>query len=1438
MDRDTRNRIQRATQAARGLLEREYGEQLEGIFDIRLDGTIASEPGGHLSAAERILWQKLVAAVEHRKASGLKNADAVADYLREAAFTTLNRFVALKMLEARGLVQECISRGDQSSAFKEFTGLAPGLVQLPDHGYRLYIESLFDEIGREVRVLFDRRDPASLLWPRRQALVDLLAMLNDAELAEVWKEDETIGWVYQYFNSDKDRERARYDDKGKPKPPQNSYELAVRNQFFTPRYVVEFLTDNTLGQIWYEMWQGQTRLAEECRYLVRRPSEVFLAEGAQAPGDDGNADDHLSQEELLKKTIYIPSRAKKDPRDLKVLDPACGSGHFLLYAFDLLLTIYEEGWEDADGPKSEVTGKALREDFETLAALRVAMPGLILRHNLHGIDIDPRCAQIAALALWMRAQRAYYDFGFAHGERAAIAKTNIIVAEPMPGERDLRAEFIASLDEQLGALVEHVFEKMELAGEAGSLLKIEDEIQAVIREIYGGVGGLFQKNDAERWQEAETQLLDALHDYAERAQNGRTYQRRLFSEDAARGLAFIDVCRQRYDVVLMNPPFGAPATRSKEQLAVGYPDTWNDIYAAFVERALLLGRSGRLGAITSSTFFNLASFKKLRGRLVQAATPVCFVDLGSGVMDDAAVSAACSIIEGTPDQVDGPIIFYDTRFVAERENELRVLIRQTNRGEHNSLVSVVALKQLATLPDGIFAYWLTERVRNVFSRYPGLGERATATFGLHCRGGDERFYRAWWEIPTGQCDQARWPAVYLGGKPQHFYRDTYYVVDWRDNARALCEVASSASGGTFTGREFYFKAGLTYIYTAQTTFSVQPLQVGSVFTAAAHGLFPNDELELWAWLGWLNSEPVRLLTKVINPNRFFQASYVRMIPVPPIERVKREFEALAQQAVEFARAHVGGDECSRHFGVDWATEAGGHSPLSPFVAAADMAAAQALRLESLKKQVDELVLRAYGFDKGDLDVLSARVGSSTALELPGNISLLEDGRSEAVYAHVSAAVGLAYGRWDIRYWDGSKQLPPASGAFEVLPATQRASAVTPLCPIKGEVGVDDPGHSDDLVEAIVAVLEQIWGSRFVNIATEIADTVWSGESVGFGLRVWLRSRFFNYHLTRYSGVQAQASIYWQLATPSASYSVWLYYHRITKDTFYKVLNDYVTPKLQHEERKLTSLVQTAGGSPTPSQRKEIAEQEAFVEDLRAFGEEVARVPPLWNPDLNDGVIINFALLWRLLPQHRAWQKEREDCWDKLVAGDYDWAHLAMHLWPERVVPKCAEDRSLAIAHDLEEVFWVETSNGKWQPRKIDKATIEKLIAERTSTAVKDALQNLLSAPSPGTSRGSSRRLTNRGSSPRSSRPAGADSRPDSSAARRGAAPDNSILDAVKEAIAVAEGGATKAKVISTTGLTDSQWNAAINVLLAQGVVTKTGERRAARYHLVKTGGES
>ena len=643
MDKETRNRIQAATQKARALLEAELTSQLEGTYDIRPDGTIGAVVE-HLSSVESLVRDKLVAALGHELAVGASPEAAVATYLREAAFTTLNRFVALKMLEARGLLLECVSSGEHSAGFKEYAnlGLADGLVQLDDHGYRVYVESLFDEIAREVGVLFDRRDATGLLWPRRTALAELLETLNDGALAPVWAEDETIGWVFQFFNSGDERKKMRDESQA----PRNSRELAVRNQFFTPRYVVEFLVDNTLGRLWLEMSGESSRLRELCRYFVRS-SEASLR-----------------------------TRPRRDPRDLRILDPACGSGHFLLYCFDLLLAIYLEAWADEEhAVPSTVTGRTLRDDYPDAESLQRALPSLILEHNLCGVDIDPRAAQIAALALWMRAQRAWKDDAVPAAARPPVQRINVVVAEPMPGDAELMDEFARGLQPPLlAALFRKMVGGMRLAGELGTLLPVERSIAAelskareqFVRERQAGVQTslLFEGvtptakqgefdlsgiDDDRFFMEAEALIAQELRRFAEAASGGASVSRRLFANDAAQGVALIDLLRGRYDVVLMNPPFGAASLAAKTEFEKAYPRTKNDIFAAFVERGIQLLRSGGLlGAITSRTGFFLSSFQKWREEiLLKEAPPIVFADLGYGVMDAAMVEAAAYCLQRT-----------------------------------------------------------------------------------------------------------------------------------------------------------------------------------------------------------------------------------------------------------------------------------------------------------------------------------------------------------------------------------------------------------------------------------------------------------------------------------------------------------------------------------------------------------------------------------------------------------------------------------------------------------------------------------------------------------------------------------------------------------------------------------------------------------------------
>lgn len=605
MEKATRNAIERAAQRARNLLEEDFSAQLEGDFDVHRDGKLSAKAGGHLSAHQAFQRERVVAAIEHKRAAGMSAAESVADYLRDAAFTALNRFAALKMLEARELVQECITKGEQSAGYREFCGMAPGLPLLPESaGYRLYIESLFDELSTEVKVLFDRRDPSSALWPKRATFEKLLEILNIAELEGVWDEDETIGWVYQFFNGSEERRRMREESQA----PRNSRELAVRNQFFTPRYVVQFLTDNTLGRIWYEMRATNTVLANRCDFMVRKSGEDFA------------------------------SRAKKDPRDIRVLDPACGSGHFLLYAFDLLLAIYAEAHADPTSPNSETTGRTLAQDYPSVDALRKALPGLILAHNLHGVDIDPRCAQIAQLALWMRAQKGYRDFAIACTERPQIRRSNIVVAEPLVADEQIANEFVAKLgDAELGRVFTGLVEALNLAGDMGLLLRVETLVTRQVKR--GQTGELFAP--------PEERIRAALARFVANEGGRANTRRRLFADDAAHGVALLGVAEKRFDVVLMNPPFGAGSTRAKKDLEKAYPKTKIDVYAAFVERGIeLLSSRGRLGAITSRTGFFLSTFENWREQiLLKRAPPAVFADLGAGVLDSAMVETAAYCLE-------------------------------------------------------------------------------------------------------------------------------------------------------------------------------------------------------------------------------------------------------------------------------------------------------------------------------------------------------------------------------------------------------------------------------------------------------------------------------------------------------------------------------------------------------------------------------------------------------------------------------------------------------------------------------------------------------------------------------------------------------------------------------------------------------------------------
>jgi hypothetical protein len=419
----------------------------------------------------------------------------------------------------------------------------------------------------------------------------------------------------------------------------------------------------------------------------------------------------------------------------------------------------------------------------------------------------------------------------------------------------------------------------------------------------------------------------------------------------------------------------------------------------------------------------------------------------------------------------------------------------------------------------------------------------------------------------------------------------------------------------------------------------------------------------------------------------------------------------------------------------------------------DRAAAWAARVRTseetvaaIQAEIDDLAFRLYGLDAADRAALTSTLATEATGDAEAEVG--EDEEEEAATADAPAlaadllayALGCAFGRWDIRYATGERPAPPTPDPFAPLPICPpgmlQNAAGLPATPadvpadyptpnVWDGILLDDRGHSLDIESRVWDVLTILWPER-VDAIVEEACGLLGVKS----LRDWFRkpAGFFADHLKRYFKSRRQAPIYWPLSSPHGLYTVWLYYHRLTPDTLFSVLRDQVKPKLEYEERRAFQLRQEAGPTPSPSQRGDIAEADELVEDLRVFRDELNRVAALFRPNLNDGVIINHAPLWRMIGLPK-WRKDCQGVWEALANGSYDWAHLAMHLWPDRVIRNCATDRSLAIAHGLDEVFWEEFEDKpgkplKWRPKKVPDAEVEKLIANRMSPAVSAALESL------------------------------------------------------------------------------------------------------------------
>jgi hypothetical protein len=1144
--------------------------------------------------------------------------------------------------------------------------------------------------------------------------------------------------------------------------------------------------DRYSNDTWGDYFQRLEPALREQRFADLSTQElwdgIFLVCRADRHGGDGSVYQErwfvaacqeivgrLKSDEPQRKAKVIAHHPVRDPRTLKLLDPACGSMHFGLYAFDLFAEIYREAWawEQQHGPGSlhvpadvartaEYASKTalaqagqaqaainreakkaapgayapLCQTYADEAALLRDVPRLIIEHNIYGVDIDPRAAQIASLALWLRAQRAWHDAGVKAKDRPLIGRGHVVAAIAPPAELELRQQFAATLDHLDADLFEKTLQLLKGLPELGVLLQVERELPDLIRQVFGEHGSLFKDADMEQWQKAEARLRVALTDFAQAAQS--TYQGRLFAQDALQGLRLIDLCREVFDVVVMNPPFGALSLGVKEYLTDTYPDSRNDLLGVFVDRGLnLLRRGGRLGAITSRTCFFLTSFTDWRKKVVLGLSGIeVIADLGQGVMDDAMVEAAAYVLERGATNPTTKVI----RAIADenRHQALDVCVATHRKGETDARLFKAEKTTFDLLPDSPFVYWVNDGAIKRFDsdeRFePNVGyvRQGLAT------GDDPRFVRAVWEVapqdtqfcyyPTNEeafCSfddpvvQAyfrrrnegtpRWAFHVKAGASQPWYSPITLKINWHEKGIELRNFTDAK--GKLRSRPqnvgFYYRPGFSWTRRA-VRFYPYVIPSSCIPSVSRYMAFPEAGRETEA-LGVCASRLMSAFMRFYaefwqRPN--FLVENVKMLPWPQLaDDAKDYFNALIAAEVEKRR------QAYQNF-----------EPFHEFVLPARIrdfscgGAALAFDRHSLiGEEGERLVADAYGFTPQQAEAVERDlreaivhqhgvVAESEDEESSGEDSdfALDTSPSAIEEAHISYLLGCTFGRWDIRFATRERQPESLPDPFAPLPVCPPGMLQNdkglparehelpgdyPLTIAWSGVLVDDEGHSFDVVEQVQSALRLIWKEQ-----ADVAEEQACVQLVCKSLRDYFRrsNSFFEDHLKRYTKSSRKAPIYWPLSTTSGSYTLWLYYPSLTSQTLYTAINDFVEPKLKQIGDDVAAL-RNKGSARTRDEEKQFEALQAFELELIELRDTLLKLAPAYKPNHDDGVQITAAPLWPLF-RHKPWQKGLKDTWAKLEKGDYDWAHLAMNYWPERVREKCKTDKSLAIAHGLEDLY--------------------------------------------------------------------------------------------------------------------------------------------------------
>lgn len=792
----------------------QYGIDEFGFGDASAD----TLNGRLLTAEEKSQRQELIKQIKEK---------GYQQVMEEVAYTWFNRFIALRFLEVNNYLPSHIRVfSDASGAFKpeilndvlhlDLPGLDSGKVAEyiesndTEALYRYLLLTQCNALNSALPVMFERMGGyTEMLLPNNILRQDSVLghMVSDIP-EEDWQDAvQIIGWLYQYYNTElKDDTFAQLKKNVKI----TKERIPAATQLFTPDWIVRYMVENSLGRLWLE-GHPNAELHDGWKY--------YLDEAKQEP----DVEDQLAKLREEYKTIK--------PEEIKVIDPCMGSGHILVYAFDVLMQIYTSaGWDQREAAQS------------------------ILKNNLFGLDIDDRAAQLAYFAVMMKARQ--YD-------RRLLTRgiqPNVYSIRESNGIQAMTIEYFHKNDPKLKSDIERIVTEMRDAKEYGSILNITPVdftgLYARFDEIH---------NDINMMQMSALDELLPLVKCAE-------------------------VLAQKYDVVVTNPPYMAVSNagaKVNDYVKKNFPDSKADLFAVFIERCgQMAKKNGYQAMITQHAWMFLSSFERMRECLLRSVDIVSLAHLGVGTFVDlnSKVVQSVSFVFQNAHVVD-----YTGRY--DRLFEQQGLY-EDNQEKEKWLISgkhkfLTRQEDFARIPGSPVAYWVSNHLLETFSNQP-VGNVVIPRHGL-ATSDNNRFLKLWHEVCLGKtslltkCDfTKKWFPMNKGGSFRKWYGNLEWIINYENDGQEIkafaVELYKSASR-TIQNTQFYFLEGLTWSALTSGALSFRWTDVGAIFGSGAHCAFADDEENLLYGLALLNGKVSTLYLSIMSPTLNTNVDDIRATPL-------------------------------------------------------------------------------------------------------------------------------------------------------------------------------------------------------------------------------------------------------------------------------------------------------------------------------------------------------------------------------------------------------------------------------------------------------------------------------------------------------------------------------------------------------------------------------